>query len=73
MTRSVLIFRLNGDAYGVDTDCVREIVQLPELARLFGAPEYVAGMFNLRGATVPVIDLNGRFGFERRRFRLSDS
>jgi len=57
----------------VPAPAVREILSLPELTPVEEAPEYVAGVMNLRGRIVPVIDLMVRFGHARQPYRLADS
>ena len=46
--------------YGCDIAAVREIVPVRRATRLPGAPTYVSGLINLRGAIVTVIDLAAR-------------
>ncbi len=43
--------------YGVNVAKVREIIKLPTLTELPGAPEYIDGIFELRGVVIPVINL----------------
>ncbi len=43
--------------YGINVAKVREIIKLPKLTELPGAPEFVDGIFDLRGVVVPVINL----------------
>jgi len=69
---ALLIFSLHGARYGVEAHVVREILWLPELAPLAEAPEYIVGMFNFRGAIVPVMDLDRRFGHRPQRYCLTD-
>ena len=52
---------------------MREILWLPELTPLEEAPAYIAGVANLRGRIVPVIDLHIRFGHSPPRYRTEDS
>ena len=49
-----------GTVYGCDIGAVREIVPIRHATRLPGAPTYVRGLINLRGAIVTVIDLAAR-------------
>ena len=56
----MLLFAVAGTVYGCDIAAVREIVPLRRPTRLPGAPPYVRGLFNLRGAIVTVIDLATR-------------
>jgi purine-binding chemotaxis protein CheW len=68
-----LILGLQGALYAVEAAAVREILWLPELTPLEEAPVYIAGVANLRGRIVPVIDLHLRFGHAPPRYRLEDS
>ncbi len=51
---------------------MREIVWLPALAPIEELPPYIAGVFNLRGRVVPVMDLCLRFGYTREPYRTHD-
>ena len=53
----LLVFHVKEDSYAIDTKNVVEVIPLTHLQSLTGAPDYVAGIFNYRGASVPVIDL----------------
>ncbi len=43
--------------YGVNVSKAREIIRLPKLTELPGVPEFVEGIFDLRGVVIPVINL----------------
>lgn len=43
--------------YGVNVAKVREIIKIPNLTELPGVPEYIEGIFDLRGIVIPVINL----------------
>ncbi len=43
--------------YGVNVSKVREIIRVPELTELPGTPEYIEGIFDLRGVVIPVVNL----------------
>jgi len=43
--------------YGVNVAKVREIIKLPTLTELPGAPKYIDGIFDLRGVVIPVVNL----------------
>lgn len=58
----LMVFRLFGEEMGVDIDHVREIVRLPALTPIPRGPSYVAGVCNLRGNVLPVIDTRDRLG-----------
>ncbi len=70
---SYLVFRLNRPLYAVRVVQVREITWLPELTPIEESPSYLAGVFNLRGKIVPVIDLDLRFGHKPHPYMVSDS
>lgn len=67
------LFSLDGVRYGVEAKSVLEIAWLPELTPAEEAPPYIAGVVNLCGKIVPVMNLGLRFGHPRRRYWLSDS
>lgn len=43
--------------YGINVAKVNEIIRLPKLTELPGSPDYVEGIFDLRGVVIPVINL----------------
>ena len=49
--------RIYEGIYGVNVAKVREIIKIPKLTELPGVPEYVEGIFDLRGVVIPVINL----------------
>jgi purine-binding chemotaxis protein CheW len=54
-------FRVGEQSYALPISAVREIVRPPEITPVPQSPEHVAGVMNLRGRIVPVIDLRKRF------------
>ncbi len=58
----VVIFQAQGERYALETAHVREVVRLADLTPLPGAPDYVAGVTNLRGQILAVVDLGKLFG-----------
>jgi purine-binding chemotaxis protein CheW len=64
MATSYLTFRLATETYAVALDTVSEIVPHPErIARVPTAPDWVRGVFNLRGSVVPALDLCKKLGY----------
>lgn len=59
-------FSLAGETYGIDVLQVQEVLRLVEVAPVPGAPDYVLGIINLRGAIVTVLDTHRRFGLTPR-------
>jgi chemotaxis-related protein WspB len=53
-----LLFRLGSDRYAIEAAQVSEVLPLITIKTLPQAPPGVAGVINLRGAPVPVIDLS---------------
>jgi purine-binding chemotaxis protein CheW len=61
-TRQSVIFRLASRAYGIEVHAVREIIPFRSATRLPDAPHFVAGLINVRGTIVTVLDLGARVG-----------
>src|SRR5437016_1355436 len=72
-TVNCLLFTMNSQRYAVDTSSVDRIVQLSMLTNLPGAPAHVAGVFDLGGTMVPVVDLSAAFNRPVKRYELTDS
>ncbi|MCX2682621.1 chemotaxis protein [Campylobacter sp. MIT 21-1685] len=43
--------------YGVNVAKVKEIIKIPNLTELPGVPDYIEGIFDLRGVVIPVVNL----------------
>jgi purine-binding chemotaxis protein CheW len=54
--------RVGGQAYGVPVDSVVEVVRMVALSPIPGGPPWMAGLADLRGVAVPVVDLASRLG-----------
>jgi purine-binding chemotaxis protein CheW len=57
-----LAFRVAEQGFGLDIRCVREIVRLPQITAVPQSPAHIAGVMNLRGQIVPIVDLGKRLG-----------
>ena len=57
-----LTFTLGDEVFAMDICTVREIIQHGSMTTVPFMPDFVRGVINLRGAVVPVIDLQSRFG-----------
>ncbi|WAH57396.1 chemotaxis protein CheV [Pseudomonas silvicola] len=54
----LLLFRLNGSQlYGINVFKVREVLQCPNLTMMPRSSPVVRGVANIRGATIPILDL----------------
>lgn len=60
-----LTFFLAGDEYAIGVVQIKEIIECVALTRVPGAPAWIRGVINLRGAVVPVVDLAVKFGLAR--------
>jgi purine-binding chemotaxis protein CheW len=60
----IATFQLGGDDgfFGIDATLIQEVVMVGELTPVRHAPAYVAGIRNLRGKIITVIDLCVRLG-----------
>ncbi len=59
----LLLFRLGSkQRFGINVFKVREVIQCPTLTRLPGAHTVVRGIANIRGRTIPVMDLGVAVG-----------
>ena len=58
----IATFHLGSGVFGLDTVLIQEVVMVGELTPARHAPEYVAGIRNLRGRIITVIDLCVRLG-----------
>lgn len=64
MQREYITFEVGGQVFGLDIMTIREIRAWTPITRLPRVPHYVAGVVNLRGAVLPIIDLAARLGWE---------
>lgn len=62
--KQVVVFRLAGESYGIDIFRVNEIIRLREITPVPQTRPHIRGLVNLRGKTIPVVDLRSRFGME---------
>jgi purine-binding chemotaxis protein CheW len=63
MLRELITFEVEGQVFGLDIMAIREIRAWSPTTRLPRVPAYVAGVVNLRGTVLPVIDLAARLGW----------
>ncbi|MEG2032577.1 MAG: chemotaxis protein CheW, partial [Janthinobacterium sp.] len=54
----VLVFHIGRDRYGLPLAAIVRVLPLLELKQLPLTPDYVAGLMDLHGTPVPVIDLS---------------
>lgn len=56
-TLQLCSFQLADALFGLDTMLVQEIIKVPEITKVYQAPEEIIGIINLRGKIVTIIDL----------------
>jgi purine-binding chemotaxis protein CheW len=61
-TPKAICFWLSGQQLGVPIEHVKETIVLRPITRVFLTPRWVAGLINLRGDVVAVLDLAGLLG-----------
>lgn len=66
------IFSSHRSRYAIDALSVLETFRLSEITPVEETPPYIAGVINFRGKTLPVMDLNIRFGRSPERYQLTD-
>ena len=64
-----VLFLLAGERYGAGIDCVQEILKPRNITPIPHTPDYLAGIINLRGRIVPVVDLRRKLGMPRMPIR----
>jgi purine-binding chemotaxis protein CheW len=57
LTGKYLLVSLNGQQYGIPIVKIKEIIRMVPVTSMPNSPQYVRGLINLRGNTIPVIDL----------------
>jgi chemotaxis signal transduction protein len=59
---SVFVFRIGSERFGLAVEAVGRVEPAVEIAPLPGAPPPIAGIVNVHGAVLAVLDLRRRFG-----------
>jgi chemotaxis signal transduction protein len=72
MDLEILVVELAGRHYGAPLKAVREVFTLGPLTPVPTAPAAVAGVANLRGQVIPVLDLMRLLDLGLHRLRLGD-
>jgi purine-binding chemotaxis protein CheW len=56
-TRQYLTFKLGNEIFATDVAKVIEVLDLTAITKIPRTPDFMAGVINLRGSVVPVVDL----------------
>lgn len=59
----MVVFAVGGIDYALETADVREVLRMVAVTPLPEAPDWLAGIVNIRGRITPIVDLRTRFGF----------
>lgn len=57
-----VVFQLGDEHYGINIFRVNEIIRLKEITPIPKTEVHIRGLVNLRGKTIPVVDLRTRLG-----------
>jgi Chemotaxis signal transduction protein len=52
----IITFKCGNTEYGLDINKMDCIIKIPNITKLPNSPDYLAGIINLRGTIVPIID-----------------
>ncbi len=63
-TIQMVSFKLEGELFGVDILMVQEILKQVPITAIPDAPDFIAGVINLRGRIIPIIDLRKRLNLK---------
>ncbi|OPX46460.1 chemotaxis protein CheW [Ruminiclostridium hungatei] len=57
----VVVFTLNNELCSVEASMVFKIEKYGEVSHIPEMPDYIKGLYDLRGRVVPIVDLNKKF------------
>lgn len=60
-----MTFKLGDELFAINVSQVREVLELTQITRVPTAPVYMKGVVNVRGKSVPVVDLRLKFGLSQ--------
>lgn len=66
-----LTFSLEKENFALNVDHVEKILEYQEVTEVPKAPEYMLGVFNLRGEVIPLVDTKIKFGMEKSKITSS--
>lgn len=65
-TKQYIVVKLDGEQYGIDITFIDNIVRMQQITRVPKAQSFFAGVINLRGEIIPVMNLRLRFGLSEK-------
>ena len=60
----VMTFHIGDQIYGIEIQCVTEIIEMQHITKVPHVPPYIKGIINVRSKVVPIVDIRSRFGKE---------
>ena len=72
-TDKIIVFTLDGFSYALPLGNVIRVIHALEIRELPKAPEIIAGIINVKGEIIPVVDLRKRFGMKVREIIPDDN
>jgi purine-binding chemotaxis protein CheW len=64
-TCQYMTFKLGDELFAINVAQVREVLEVPQITKVPTAPQYMKGVVNVRGQSIPVVDLRVRFGLPK--------
>lgn len=60
-----ITFTINNEIYAIEVLKIQEVIYIPEITKVPGAPDFVVGVINLRGILLTIVDTSMEFGLTR--------
>ena len=61
-----LSFFVEEEQYGIEISHINEIIAMMKVTHVPRTPDFVEGVINLRGSIIPIVDIRGKFGLEKK-------
>lgn len=61
-----LSFFVKEEQYGIEISHINEIIAIMKITKVPRTPDFVEGVINLRGSIIPIVDIRGKFGIEKK-------
>lgn len=68
---SYLTFKMDDELFALNVLKVIEILEVPQITKIPRSPAYMAGIINLRGKVLPLVDTRVKFGLEPIKYTIS--
>lgn len=65
-TARYVTFKLGDEMFAIDVFKAREVLDVTHVTRVPTSPAYMRGVVNVRGNSIPVIDLRSKFGLPQK-------